>query len=432
MSYVGPDGVAFSKEQESSTARSGFSDRQQSLDTTRDVPPFRENTGKRGRRGGSRATANGHFASPHQYNNMNGFQDYQTGQYGAPSQAPFHSPRGGHFPQQGRNGYRNNGIRSQSIPMDAYGRPQYPGGYPMMQQMQPFMPDYYGNFSGAPFQYPPSEKDLVMAAVTQQLEYYFSIDNMVKDIFLRKHMDSQGYIFLRVIAEFNRLKQLTTDYDLLKSVCLQSTIIEIRVGDDGKDRLRRVDDWERWILPMADRDPSAQTDGPASVRRPSAASQMRFEQPPFYPRSPASAGLQGTFGKADRSFHMMNGGPPPFYPSGVEPGYGDFAGHEETRGRQAKPVQHQESSISPLANGFTMPSDDGNSEPDTFPSSQIDGLTVVVRKHDIAHQRVPFHNANSRTFSNGSIDSRSIMEEVSKASAQETKVQVNGETTTNG
>lgn len=363
---------------------------------------------------------------------MNGFSDYPTSPYGVPSQAPFQSPRGGHFPQQGRNGYRNNNVRSQSNPMDAFGRPHFPG-YPMMQQMQPVMPDYYGNFPGAPYPYPPtSERDAVQAAVAQQVEYYFSIDNMVKDIFLRKQMDSQGYIFLTVIAEFNRLKQLTTDYDLLKSVCLQSTVIEIRIGDDGKDRLRKVGDWERWVLPMADRDMSAQTDGPASVRRPSTTQLRTFEQPAFYPRSPASAGSQGTFAKADRSFQMMNGGPPPFYPSGVEPGYGDFTNAEETRGRQAKPVQHRESNISPLANGFTMPSDVTNGESsDAFSSSQIDGLIVVVRKHDVAKQR-PSHSAGSRTFSNGSIDSRSIMEEMSKPVTQEAKAEVNGEAATNG
>ena len=267
--------------------------------------------------------------------------------------------------------------------------------------------------------------------LTFDREYYFSIDNMVKDVFLRKHMDSQGYIFLNIIAEFNRLKQLTTDYELLRSVCLQSTTIEIRIGDDGKDRLRKVGDWERWILPMAERDLSAQNDGPASVRRPSESIVRQHDQIPFHPRSPASAGQQSSFGKSDRPLQMMNGGPTPFYPSGMDPSYGEFAGSEETRGRQAKPAQHRDNG-SPHVNGFSAPAEETNGEPDTFPSSQIDGLTVVVRKHEITQRRTPFHNTGSRTFSNGSIDSRNIMEEVSKTQPQEQAPKVNGEGYHNG
>ncbi|OCK78937.1 hypothetical protein K432DRAFT_279072, partial [Lepidopterella palustris CBS 459.81] len=44
-------------------------------------------------------------------------------------------------------------------------------------------------------------------------EYYFSVDNLCKDMFLRKRMDSKGFVLLSVIAEFNRIKQLTPDIE---------------------------------------------------------------------------------------------------------------------------------------------------------------------------------------------------------------------------
>ena len=91
--------------------------------------------------------------------------------------------------------------------------------------------------------------------------------NLLKDMHLRKRMDSQGFVFLDVIVEFNRIKQLTDDRALIKAVCMQCENIEIRVGDDGKERLRRHADWERFVLPMVERDESAQTDGPQRVER---------------------------------------------------------------------------------------------------------------------------------------------------------------------
>lgn len=44
----------------------------------------------------------------------------------------------------------------------------------------------------------------VMEAVMKQIEYYFSVENMCKDIFLRSKMDENGWIPLLVVANFNR------------------------------------------------------------------------------------------------------------------------------------------------------------------------------------------------------------------------------------
>jgi hypothetical protein len=46
------------------------------------------------------------------------------------------------------------------------------------------------------------------AAVRRQAEHYFSANNLCKDIFLRSHMDSEGFVFISVIAKFNMLQKL--------------------------------------------------------------------------------------------------------------------------------------------------------------------------------------------------------------------------------
>lgn len=255
---------------------------------------------------------------------------------------------------------------------------------------------------------------------------------MIKDMFFRKHMDSQGFVFLTFVSEFKRLRDMTTDIELLKYVCLQSPNIELRTGEDGRDRLRKVGDWQRWVLPMEDRDPAAQNDGPGQVDRPALPHLKMFEQPPF-PRGPQSAGAQGSFHQ-DRRFTegtLANGLPPAFYPPGVVPGFGDVAGAEDFRGRQAK-SPHRENSGSPFAPTLSIPIEDMGDEADAFPSENMQNLTVVVRKHESVPKRAPYHTAASRTFSNGSIDSRSIFEEIEKPNEQEKKAHVNGENMTNG
>jgi hypothetical protein len=42
-----------------------------------------------------------------------------------------------------------------------------------------------------------------------QLEYYFSADNLAKDVYLRSLMNARGYVPIASLLEFNRLKQLT-------------------------------------------------------------------------------------------------------------------------------------------------------------------------------------------------------------------------------
>lgn len=380
-------------------------------DNSANPPPFREGKGSKRGRAGHRGAVNGHFQPTHQ--NGAGFP---AEFYGAQYTAPYPSQRGGHYSQNSRsNGYRAPNMRSQSIPIDNFGRA--PAGYPtypgQMAAQYGQMQDYYGYPPAVPYQ-PGMEQMYLLPLISQQIEYYFSVDNLIKDTFFRKHMDSQGYVFLNFVADFKRLKMLTTEYDLIKFVCLQSTNIELRTGEDGKDRLRKVGDWERWVLPIAERDASAQNEGPDQVERPAPPYLRMFEQAPFA-RGPQSAG------PFDRRFtegpYSMNGMTPAFYPGGMDSTFVENAGAEELRGRQVKSPS-REHDASPFAVGADM---DG--EADTFSSDAISALTVVVRKS--TPKRAPFHTANSRTFSDGSIDTRNIFDEIEKP-------QTNGDAVVNG
>lgn len=49
-------------------------------------------------------------------------------------------------------------------------------------------------------------------------EYYFSLDNLERDFFLRRKMDQEGFLPIGLIASFHRVQALTTDVNLILEV----------------------------------------------------------------------------------------------------------------------------------------------------------------------------------------------------------------------
>jgi la-related protein 1 len=259
-------------------------------------------------------------------------------------------------------------------------------------------------------------------------EYYFSIENLCKDMFLRKHMDSKGFVFLSVIADFNRIKQLTTDMELIKFACYHSREIEYRIGADGRDRIRRCDGWEQWVLPTGDRDLSAQNDGPDEVHHPPIPHPQGVAQgfDPFMMRyamgpmsGPTSPGLH-----QDPSFPTMNSTGINGAGSGPVggPGMGDASGfpHPATNTDAMSP----QGPGAPMFPGTHMMP--GNMEADSFSDEQVEALTIIVRKQDPAQASIPSNPLAGRTFSNGTIDGRSTADEPPNLEARQNGPKVNG------
>ncbi|KAI1297585.1 hypothetical protein F5Y03DRAFT_278566 [Xylaria venustula] len=120
--------------------------------------------------------------------------------------------------------------------------------------------------------------------VQSQVEYYFSVENFVKDWFLRQNMDSQGFVPVSIIADFNRMKELVFDNThLLRQACSDSSVLELVIGGDGVERVRSKEGWERWVIPDKNlRVPSAQHDGP-STWQPFSTGFQPYMMSPHYP-----------------------------------------------------------------------------------------------------------------------------------------------------
>ncbi|XP_041435515.1 la-related protein 1B isoform X2 [Xenopus laevis] len=101
---------------------------------------------------------------------------------------------------------------------------------------------YYGDGTGMHI-YPVDEK-LLKEYLKRQIEYYFSMENLEKDFFLRRKMDLQGFLPISLIAGFYRVQSLTTDVDIIKLALKDSAEVEI-----VDQKIRRKVDPEKWPIP---------------------------------------------------------------------------------------------------------------------------------------------------------------------------------------
>ncbi|KAI8377285.1 hypothetical protein BD560DRAFT_348809 [Blakeslea trispora] len=95
------------------------------------------------------------------------------------------------------------------------------------------------------------DPETLKSYICQQIEYYFSIDNLCKDLFLRSQMDVEGYVPLSLIASFNRVRGLTSDMSLVRGSLDLSKVLQVKQKDGDQLFLRKKDGWETWVLPAA-------------------------------------------------------------------------------------------------------------------------------------------------------------------------------------
>ncbi|KAI9171980.1 HTH La-type RNA-binding protein [Paramyrothecium foliicola] len=226
-----------------------------------------EGRNERGR-GGYRGRGGHHSVNSHsQHQPINGGAGFAPGNGNAPrAQGPYSPPgrQGNHgqgfMPQAqrggrgGRNGNAN--YHRMSLPNGSSRVP------PVQTQFSPY--DYpMPPMSAMPYQAAPQWDTMVPPLLKTQIEYYFSIENLCKDVYLRKRMDSQGFVPLHFVAGFKRVRILSGDITLIRAICEESNEIEYVVGDDDCERLRRRKGWEQFVMPLEERDELARNHGPA-------------------------------------------------------------------------------------------------------------------------------------------------------------------------
>lgn len=74
--------------------------------------------------------------------------------------------------------------------------------------------------------------------IVKQVEFYFSDENLLKDSFLMKHINrnKQGYVSLKLVASFRKVKSLTKDWRVVLTSLRHS---EIMVLSEDETKIRR-------------------------------------------------------------------------------------------------------------------------------------------------------------------------------------------------
>ncbi|XP_055803186.1 la-related protein 1C-like [Solanum dulcamara] len=107
----------------------------------------------------------------------------------------------------------------------------------------PFADSVRGHMlSPAPFFHLPDTQ--LHTRIVNQMDYYFSNENLIKDTYLRQNMDEHGWVPVTLIAGFKKVMELTDNIQLILDAVRSSTVVEVQ-----GEKLRRRNDWFHWLMP---------------------------------------------------------------------------------------------------------------------------------------------------------------------------------------
>ncbi|KAD5960360.1 hypothetical protein R6Q59_013484 [Mikania micrantha] len=87
-----------------------------------------------------------------------------------------------------------------------------------------------------------AQEQALRVSVRNQIEYYFSDQNLQSDQYLISLMDDHGWVPISIIAGFKRVKSMSTDIPLIVDALLRSSTLEVQ-----DEKVRKREDWSKWI-----------------------------------------------------------------------------------------------------------------------------------------------------------------------------------------
>lgn len=98
---------------------------------------------------------------------------------------------------------------------------------------------------------PPPDTLTLKASIAKQIDYYFSDENLLTDRYLISLMDAQGWVPISTIADFKRVKRMSTDLAFILDALQGSSVVEVQ-----GEKVRKHDGWLKWIQVSEDNKPS--------------------------------------------------------------------------------------------------------------------------------------------------------------------------------
>ncbi|XP_043271130.1 la-related protein 1 isoform X2 [Venturia canescens] len=151
-----------------------------------------------------------------------------------------HERQGYNTRGRGGRGFRGRGGRGRGGARGGYRHrhdleyTDYPTDYAPItkfgQADSSFMMPYMGTFYYNNQNFVNLDTITLKEYIKKQIEYYFSEENLLRDFFLRRKMDNQGFLPITLIASFHRVQALTTDVSLVIESILESDKLEMVDG----------------------------------------------------------------------------------------------------------------------------------------------------------------------------------------------------------
>ncbi|KAK1370114.1 HTH La-type RNA-binding domain-containing protein [Heracleum sosnowskyi] len=98
------------------------------------------------------------------------------------------------------------------------------------------------------------ESDSLQSNITKQIEYYFSDENLQTDNYLLSLIDAQGWVPISIIADFKRVKRMSTDIHFILDALQNSSAVEVQ-----NEKVRRRDEWSKWVPASASKNEATDT-----------------------------------------------------------------------------------------------------------------------------------------------------------------------------
>lgn len=78
---------------------------------------------------------------------------------------------------------------------------------------------------------PEYSKNEILGLLINQIEYYFSDENLEADDYLKSKMDDEGYVELSLLLTFTNVIRFTNDISILCQSVIMSKQLELKIDD---------------------------------------------------------------------------------------------------------------------------------------------------------------------------------------------------------
>ncbi|CAM9165553.1 unnamed protein product [Ectocarpus sp. 13 AM-2016] len=90
------------------------------------------------------------------------------------------------------------------------------------------------------------QKAYMTNLAVRQIEFYFTVENLCRDIFMRSYMDEEGYIPIAFVANFPGVARFGVELEDITAGILASDTLQV---DTENETMRMREGWEVWLLP---------------------------------------------------------------------------------------------------------------------------------------------------------------------------------------